>query len=108
MSFRGTPSPGQIRLPDATRRLFPDAPSALDPGFHAPHVIGIVLEDGDRRDLAWLFRTYGRERVVDWLRRRGERQLSRRSRAFWRVVLGGTAGDTESQSPDLRSVLWPL
>jgi len=112
VTSRGTPSPEEIRLPDAARRLFPDAAPALDPRRHAPHVIGVVLEDGDRRDLTWLFRTYGRERVAGWLRRRGDRQLSRRSRAFWRVVLGGAGGDsdddTESRTPDRRSELWPL
>ena len=100
---RGTPPPAS-RIPDSTRRLFPHTGETLDPHRHPAHVIGRILEDGDRRDLAWLFRTYGRERVARWLRRRGGRQLSRRSRAFWRVVL---AADT-SRTADLRSELWPL
>jgi hypothetical protein len=122
--------PEPIPLPDVTLRLFPDAaepgagepgaghPGAgdpLDPRAHAPHVIARVLEDGDRRDLAWLFGAYGRERLSAWLRKRGERQLSRRSRAFWRVILdadgdaGGDAGGGPGPRISRRSPeLWPL
>jgi hypothetical protein len=77
------------------------------------------LEDGDRRDLAWLFGAYGRERLSAWLRERGDRQLSRRSHAFWRVILdvdGDAARDAARDADDgpgrrisRRSPeLWPL
>jgi len=82
-------------------------------------VIGRLLEDGDRDDLAWLFRSYGRERLTAWLRQRGARQLSRRSRAFWRVILepeasdagpssSDIAADTTAEDSDIFGALWPL
>lgn len=106
---------GETGLPGAVRRLFPETERpdgvSLDLRAHAPHVIGRVLEDGDRRDLAWLFRVYGRDRLSAWLRQRGDRRLSRRSRAFWRVILD--AGDAPGDAPgsgisDRPSELWPL
>lgn len=54
--------------------------------------IGRLCEDGDSRDLAWLTAAVPEERLADWLERHGGRQLSRRSRAFWEVLLGRHAG----------------
>jgi len=108
MSSRGT------ALPAPTRRLFPEAGSndSLDLEIHAPYVLGRLLEDGDRRDLAWLVRTYGRERLVAWLQERGSRQLSHRSRVFWHLVLDlGAPANTNSNTDGnaaVRDALWPL
>lgn len=111
-----------MSLPAASRRLFPELVllpedgegeearegEALDPQAHAPFVIGRLLEDGDGADLAWLVRTYGRERLAAWLRTRGRRQLSRRSQAFWQILLETEAGPTEPDSTGLAHELWPL
>lgn len=106
-----------MSLPAATRRLFPESgdllSGLLDLQDHAPFVIGRLLEDGDREDLAWLFRTYGRERIAAWMRRRGARQLSRRSRAFWRTVLGepeepNNPDEPATEDSDIFRALWPL
>lgn len=84
-------------------RLFPGSDeSGLEPA--SPHVIARLLEDGDGRDLAWLTSAVPEERLGAWLERHGGRQLSRRSRAFWEVVLGRPAGPR----PDTWSDLWPL
>lgn len=104
-----------MSLPAATRRLFPesgglpgDFPSdLLDLQDHAPFVIGRLLEDGDRKDLAWLFRTYGSERIAAWLRERGARQLSQRSRAFWHMILD-EPGEPAAENSDIFRALWPL
>jgi len=93
-----------LSLPAAARRLFSDHGDTLDLDTHAPYVIGRLLEDGDREDLAWLFGTYGRERLAAWLRRRGARQLSRRSRAFWRLILD----EPTTEDSDIFGALWPL
>jgi len=67
-------------------------------------VIARLLEDGDSADLAWLCRAVPEAELAAWLERRGGRQLSLRSRAFWEVVLGCLAG---GEAP-ARSALWPL
>ena len=73
-------------------------------GRPVPFLIARLLEDGDGADLAWLTETVAEEDLAAWLERHGSRQLSRRSRAFWEVVLGTSAGPT----PDAGSLLWPL
>ena len=80
-------------------RLFPDqspdpedGPGAPAPPDVTPWEIGRLCEDGDSRDLAWLTAAVPEERLADWLGRHGGRQLSRRSRVFWEVLLGRTAG----------------
>ena len=94
------------RVPAHALRLFPGHDeSVLDPS--SQHVIGRLFEDGDARDLAWLTAAVPEERLAAWLERHGSRQLSRRSRAFWEVVLGRAAGSPHP--PDhLGSALWPL
>ncbi len=89
-----------LPAPPQTHRLFPDlaAGGSLEPD---DFVIGRLLEDGDRADLHWLTSAAGRERLREWLVERGERQLSRRSRAFWALVL-------DIALPRRDDPLWPL
>lgn len=86
-------------------RLFDDAPG-VDPllGSASPYVVGRLLEDGDGADLRWLFAHVAEEAAADWLRKRGGRQLSARSRAFWEVILGVPAGPPAEAAREL----WPL
>jgi len=101
-----------MTLPPAARRLFPgypaDALDLADPAS-APFVVGRLLEDGDRADLAWLFAMLPEAEVAAWLAGRGDRQLSRRSRAFWKLVFGakGDNGAGEARTADA-DALWPL
>jgi hypothetical protein len=78
----------------------PDHP--VDPA--SPQVIARLFEDGDARDLAWLTAEVPEERLAAWFERHAARQLSRRSRAFWEVVLGRPA----AAEPTERRDLWPL
>lgn len=96
---------GPADVPAATRRLFPHTPlTDADLAEPGSFVLARVLEDGDSRDLAWLVATVGEEGLARWLAERGGRQLSRRSRAFWRRVL-----TTEPATPHpLAEELWPL
>jgi hypothetical protein len=84
-------------------RLFPHHPQQdLDA---APElVIGRLLEDGDGRDLRWMFATLGEEAVERWFAERGGRQLSARSRALWRLLLSCEPAAPAAGSEDL----WPL
>jgi hypothetical protein len=70
----------------------------------SPFVIGRLLEDGDGADLRWLFSQLPEDAAAAWLRERGGRQLSERSRAFWEVVLGVPAGPASEAAREL----WPL
>jgi hypothetical protein len=94
-----------MTLPPGARRLF----SGYDETDLAPErggslLIARLFEDGDSRDLAWLLGVMPEPALADWLGRHGGRQLSRRSRAFWEVVLGRKAGPAAPGA----SELWPL
>lgn len=92
-----------MKLPPATRRLFPSHRAEdLLRGTGRGLLVGRLLEEGDRRDLAWLTAEIGEQTLADWVERRGRRQLSRRSLAFWSRLL-----DTpRAEPPD--DPLWPL
>lgn len=79
--------------PAGTRRLFPhdEAPVPLAPE-HRSHLLARLLEEGDADDLAWLSAHVPEAELADWLRRRGGRLLSRRSRVFWSLLLGAEPG----------------
>lgn len=74
----------------------------LDLERFAPFIIGRLLEDGDSQDLSWLADRLGEARWVEWLEVRGGRQLSRRSLAFWSLVLDSAV------APSSSGELWPL
>jgi len=94
-----------VSPPEALRRLFPHTPpEALSVEGSEAAILERVLEDGDRADLRWLTSTVAEDRLVHWVRERGARQLSSRSRAFWCVVLD-LSPPTE---PAPGEELWPL
>lgn len=90
--------------PAGARRLFPHYEEGdLDPGRAPSLLISRLLEDGDTADLAWLLEAFPEPEIAAWLARHG-RRLSRRSRAFWGLVLGVEAGPANPQA----EALWPL
>jgi hypothetical protein len=106
-----------LELPPAARRLFSapgDGDTAgggprLDAASPDPYVLARLLEDGDRADLAWLCSRMPAGTLAAWLERHGSRRLSRRSLAFWAVVLDRRDLRPE-RLPELarRRELWPL
>lgn len=88
-------------LPDGARRLFA-GDADVDPG--SDFVVERLLEEGDSADLRWLAAHRGEAALGDWLGRRGGRRLTRRSRAFWTLVLAREP----SAVPPLTPELWPL
>lgn len=94
-----------MALPEHTRRLFPDCEEAelLQPAGRG-QLIARLLEDGDEEDLRWLAATLGEATLTEWFAHWGGRRLSRRSRAFWRTVLGVEP----PPPPPLAEALWPL
>jgi hypothetical protein len=94
-----------VSLPAGARRLFAAyAEEDLTPERGSSLLIARGLEDGDAADLAWLLRTFSEGDIAAWLIRHGGRRLSRRSRAFWQVVLGVEAGPAAPEA----DALWPL
>ncbi|HSF41827.1 MAG TPA: hypothetical protein VLT87_18645 [Thermoanaerobaculia bacterium] len=78
--------------------------SDLTPDRGGSLLLARLLEDGDSADLSWLAAQISEPVLADWLARHGGRQLSRRSRAFWEVVLGREAGASVPGAGEL----WPL
>lgn len=67
-------------------------------------MIAQILEAGDRADLAWLARELGPATIAAFVRERGGRKLSARSRRFWSRALGLA----EPEPNPLAEQLWPL
>jgi hypothetical protein len=101
-------------LPAETLRLFDGYdPNALAAPEARAFVIGRLLEEGESADLAWLGATVDRDALVDWMEHRADRQLSRRSRLFWRSVLAlrpsrRSASPLPEDTAPPREALWPL
>jgi hypothetical protein len=89
----------------ATLRLFPHPPADdLEAPACRPFLLARLLEDGDGADLRRFFARVSEAEAAAWLAAHGDRQLSIRSRAFWRLLLGTEPGPP---SP-LAAALWPL
>jgi hypothetical protein len=87
----------QINLAADMEWLFPEyAFEDIDPQTYQGVIIERVLERGTWKQVRWLFSVYGEEQVANWVRRHGFRLLSKRSFAFWRLVLN----ITEINTPD--------
>ena len=87
------------------KRLFANYQECdLTPDRGGSLLIARLLEDGDSADLSWLAAQVSEPALADWLAWHGGRQLSRRSRAFWEVVLGREAGPPVPGAGEL----WPL
>lgn len=94
-----------LSLPTSSHRLFAHYPDPQRlPDTAAEFVIARLCEDGDSRDLQWLTTKYPERQLADWLQTKGARQLSRRSRCFWEVVLGRSV----SRPIQRQGELWPL
>lgn len=81
--FRNHPAPSFLKPLFWDVRL-----SDLSVDHHRDFILGRLLEWGDRQALQWLFRTYSREAILNFLRRRGTALLSRRSWHFWTLQFG--------------------
>lgn len=91
----------------AALRLLPHyEPADLEAPDARPFLLSRLLEDGDGADLRAFFRDSGMPEPVAaaWFAAHGGRQLSARSRAFWRILLGTEPGPAAPAA----SALWPL
>ncbi len=62
----------------------------LNPESDAATIIERTLRYGTRAELRWLFATYSREQIIDWVRLWGRYGLPAPHLAFWQLVLGLT------------------
>lgn len=79
--------------------LSPSIPQSLAPFFQeydlarldiqrsAATIIERVLQFGNRAEIAWLFQTYSRAQVADWIRQWGYYALPEPHLTFWKLVL---------------------
>lgn len=61
--------------------------STLDIEEDAELIMGRTLEFGTREELKWLFKTYGYQKIKEFVSARGYRSLSKRGFNYWRTVL---------------------
>jgi len=80
--------PSSAKIPSTLIPYFQEYDfEALNPESDSNLIIGRVLEHGNRAELRWLFETYTKERVREFLRENGFRSLTRRSFNFWKLIL---------------------
>jgi hypothetical protein len=92
------------KVDPTTRRLFPELPTAVLSTREArDYVVIRLLGEGDSHDLRCLASTCPESTIRRVFLHRG-RQLSRRDRAFWSLLL---AVEPPAENP-LASELWPL
>jgi hypothetical protein len=90
-------------IPLSLRPFFQDYTlENVDPEADAFTVIERTLSWGNRRELAWLFRCYPREQVIEMVRQAGWWRIPRRRFHYWLNVLG----ITEYRRSDYQR-LWP-
>jgi len=59
----------------------------LNPEKDSFTIIERTLQFGNRSELRWLFTTYSRKQITDWVRRFGKDRLPQPHRTFWQIVL---------------------
>ncbi len=75
-------------IPESLAPFFPEYRLAdLDLSRDAATVIERTLRYGNRQELRWLFRSYPRSAIGDWVRRSASCWLPPAQGAFWRQVL---------------------
>jgi len=81
--------PVSRQIPASTAPFFQEYRfSDLDADKDLPLVIERILAFGNREELGWLFRFYGREKIKAWMSENGLRRLPYRRYNLWCVLLG--------------------
>jgi len=60
--------------------------SMLDADQHSALIIGRLLAYGNRNEVRWLFKTYGKAKLVQWVKQDGARLLPKRRYNLWCVL----------------------
>jgi hypothetical protein len=81
----------QTQIPQTLKPFFQEYTfENLDSELHAELVIERTLAWGNRAELRWLFERYGRERVAEWVWRKGWSYLPKRRFNYWCLMLDVT------------------
>lgn len=88
MIVQSNEAPVPDQLPSTLRPCFQEYNfEQLDPAQHGELIIERVLAYGDRQEIGWLFRRYGRESIQQWMLQMGARRLPWRRYNLWCVML---------------------
>lgn len=94
-------------VPRTLRGFFWDVQlSSLSADHHRDFILARLLEVGDWHAVRWIFQTYPRQELIDFLKHRGAEVLSRRSWSFWATQLGAPPRGTAQRSWRHRGRLW--
>jgi len=78
----------ETQLPEQFYRFFWDCdPQQLGIDRNADQILTRLLDYGDLAAARWALRTYGVDRIRQYLLSRGRQTLSRKTLAFWRALL---------------------
>src|SRR3972149_7277272 len=78
-----------MRVPTEFHHLFGDCqPERLDLEAQASFILERILEYGSLTSVRWALEVYGAARIKEFLMGRGRRTLSRKTLAFWTLILG--------------------
>jgi hypothetical protein len=59
----------------------------LNPQKDSHTIIERVLQFGNRAEIRWLFGTYSKEEIANWVMKFGNEKLPQPHRTFWHTVL---------------------
>jgi len=80
--------PAMSTFPEPVRVLLWDVePDTVDLDRHADYLMERIMGRGSWEAMRWLRRTYPREKVADFVRRRGS-HLAPRDEAYWALIAG--------------------
>ncbi len=76
------------KIPASLERLFQEYEfKNVDVNSYANTIIERTLELGTWEELHWLFHYYGLQRIIEYLKRFGDRRLSKITFNYWRKLL---------------------
>lgn len=94
-------------LPGALRKFFWDVKlSSLSVEHHRDFILARLLELGDWDAARWVFRTYPRSELIEFLNSRGAEVLSKRNWSFWAVQARGPSCGAPPRSWRRRGRAW--
>jgi len=92
-----------LQIPPSTKPFFQEYRfDQLDPVEHRELVIERLLAYGNREEIHWLYQTYGRDQLAQWVSKYGVRRLPRLRYNLW-CVLFKLQPDTKT----LAKRIWP-
>jgi len=93
-------------IPPSLARFFQEYDfGSMDVQLHANTIIERTLEMGTWAELHWLFHHYGVSRIIEYLKRLGDRRLSKMTFNYWIKLLNITEF-REAPFAAIRNDIW--